>query len=1031
MRLDTNILSSIRRAKGFSRGVTILIVLALFALVAERSIYYLLLEGEVIQAENPLERLQQRAPHLARQIGLPAQPTAASLALPASINSNNSSVDFATTVHGVQTVLNTLQDRLDQRQSTQKIEIQLRQLQQQLLALDEQAMAEFDAIAQHIEDERLADVIQQRQQVAVATYQAAFNDLIAQLDSIAQASDLASKRQGVEVLQETLASYQFKRSQQPFDPNNLPTKSLQADPTNKPKLKPEEFTVAGLHNTPYIQLAVLGDFTFDKLADASNPAYLAQTIEITLSQTIKDKAAELNHDPVTIYHWVRNNIEWQPTWGAIQNADMTLDVKRGNAMDITSLTIALLRASQIPARYVHGTIDVPSETYKNWAGGFTNIRAAGEYASAGGIPTGVNVSGGEIISIRMEHIWAEAAIDYHPSRGTKNRDADSWLSMDPSFKQYDYLTGLDAVQISGIDPEQVVQDFIDSGQVNEQESWMTGLNPDILLNAQTQGQAALDNYVTTNLPNATVGDVIGGRKTIIQEYPVLPSSLPNRIIVNGARYDKLPGSLQQKISYSFGRDIFGDPLNATTFPWAQLNNERITLSFKPATAADEQVLQSLLPENVTDISQLPSSIPSYLVSVVPELKLNGEVVKTGSVMRLGEELDFTTQVKFAYQSLPPRVYKVAAGSYLNVNIIAGNVSPKKLQTLQDRLEQTNAILETNDPTQIAVLTDENLLGDMFYSGSLGYYAQLLSLSNILGLQQSAHYQLAAGNGTIGYEPKVNYFFGFPRAIETGVVVFDIPIVTIQGMNDGVKEKQKEFIIQTGVLASTLEYTTPEQMFADTNNLSGAISAVKALSKASAAGQRIYQVTQANQTTVLPNIHHDYATMAEIRAALDAGKEVITHTDAVSVPGWSGAGYIILDPNIGDGAYKISGGANGGVEQADPIISVETIQGMIGKSASTIIKDFAVGKLKKFVKNIVTELIKSVKTTAATGITNAQNCLTGEQGSNMLFAMEGLDEVGNISKAGRVAEIGSMLGYIFLLSFATHLARINRVSGDCG
>ena len=77
------------------------------------------------------------------------------------------------------------------------------------------------------------------------------------------------------------------------------------------------------------------------------------------------------------------------------------------------------------------------------------------------------------------------------------------------------------------------------------------------------------------------------------------------------------------------------------------------------------------------------------------------------------------------------------------------------------------------------------------------------------------------------------------------------------------------------------------------------------------GQRIYHITQANQATILPNIHHDPDTMDEIKNALNAGQEVITHTDAVSVPGWSGAGYIIIDPVTGDGAYKISGGGNGG------------------------------------------------------------------------------------------------------------------------
>jgi hypothetical protein len=90
----------------------------------------------------------------------------------------------------------------------------------------------------------------------------------------------------------------------------------------------------------------------------------------------------------------------------------------------------------------------------------------------------------------------------------------------------------------------------------------------------------------------------------------------------------------------------------------------------------------------------------------------------------------------------------------------------------------------------------------------------------------------------------------------------------------------------------------------------AISAVKALAKADQQGQKIYHITQANMATVLPNIHHDPLVMDEIKAALAVGKEVTTHTDAVSVPGWSCAGYIIMDPQTGIGAYKIGGGMNG-------------------------------------------------------------------------------------------------------------------------
>ncbi|MGR8934367.1 MAG: transglutaminase-like domain-containing protein, partial [Gammaproteobacteria bacterium] len=485
-----------------------------------------------------------------------------------------------------------------------------------------------------------------------------------------------------------------------------------------------------------LQLASLDDFTYNKLPAASNPAYLTESDEIVLSEAVKAKAAELQYDPVKIYHWVRNNIVWMPSWGGIQNADLTLSAQRGNAMDIAGLTIALLRASKIPARYVHGTIDVPADAFVNWAGGFATVQAASAYAANGGIPVANVLSGGKIAKVRIEHIWVEAAIDFHPSRGAKNKDADSWASLDPSFKQYEHQKGLDAVALSGIDPEQLAQSFVDSGTVNDSESWATGFNGQILQDAQTQAQQKLQDYVQNQMQNPTVGDVIGGAKTIIQEYPVLPSSLPNRIVAIGARYDKLPVSLQQHIRYSFGKDIEGYMIDPVDFPFAKVNNQKLTLSFKPATDADEQTLLSLLPDGeITDVSQLPSSIPSYLIRVIPELKLNGQVVKSGSAMKLGEEVPFVTGVSFAGRGevQSPRTYNVIAGSYLSVNAIAGNVSPNELNHLKTALEQTKTKLESQDQQQIAALTREELLGDLFRAGSLGYYAQLIGLSHVMGL----------------------------------------------------------------------------------------------------------------------------------------------------------------------------------------------------------------------------------------------------------------------------------------------------------
>ncbi len=76
------------------------------------------------------------------------------------------------------------------------------------------------------------------------------------------------------------------------------------------------------------------------------------------------------------------------------------------------------------------------------------------------------------------------------------------------------------------------------------------------------------------------------------------------------------------------------------------------------------------------------------------------------------------------------------------------------------------------------------------------------------------------------------------------------------------------------------------------------------------GKRSITLPPANQAQTLPNIHQDSLTLTEIQQGLNAGKEVIVHTDPIQVPGWTGAGYIIFDPEDGSGAYKITGGGNG-------------------------------------------------------------------------------------------------------------------------
>ncbi len=130
----------------------------------------------------------------------------------------------------------------------------------------------------------------------------------------------------------------------------------------------------------------------------------------------------------------------------------------------------------------------------------------------GGIPTEGVITGGKLASARREHIWVEAATDFEPSRGAVNKATDTWVQMDPSFKQYAFQTGLDIATVSTVVRQAVADNFINSGTINETEGWVSGFDPTILENAQARMRTESQTYLTSRPTPSTVGDVIAGRE---------------------------------------------------------------------------------------------------------------------------------------------------------------------------------------------------------------------------------------------------------------------------------------------------------------------------------------------------------------------------------------------------------------------------------------------------------------------------------------------------------------------------------------
>lgn len=163
-------------------------------------------------------------------------------------------------------------------------------------------------------------------------------------------------------------------------------------------------------------------------------------------------------------------------------------------------------------------------------------------------------------------------------------------------------------------------------------------------------------------------------------------------------------------------------------------------------------------------------------------------------------------------------------------------------------------------------------------------------------------------------------FGIVRSVSFPGVAMDVDRVQVQAAaKDNDKQKRIAFLRQTGAMGSAFEHAVPEKLFADPSKPANdpsqpqGVSAVKAIALAASQGQKVYTLNAQNQAyheALLAEITLDAETRVEIRNALMAGMEVTAHQAEITLNGWTGSGYIILDPETGAGAYKISGGRMG-------------------------------------------------------------------------------------------------------------------------
>ncbi len=706
-----------------------------------------------------------------------------------------------------------------------------------------------------------------------------------------------------------------------------------------------------------------------KAASAATAADTAFTPEAPDSPEIRQLAQKLERNPLKIYQWVHDHIHYTPTQGSVQGAADTLDKKAGNATDTASLLIALLRSSGIAARYVYGTVDIPLAQAQNWAGGLKTPEALQQILGQGGIANTLLVKGGQPVAIRMEHVWAEAFIQYHPGWGARHVPGqsvpDAWIPMDASFKQYTYSDGMDLQQAVPLDAAALISAAGQGAQVNEAEGWVQHLNTAALQGQLSAYQQRLKTYIDRqNGGQSTVGQVLGQRSAQIDPLPFFAATLPYEVKARSQSFGAIPDSLKARFRYAIYPDkqsavLEGSPILQFEADTASLAGKKLTLAWVAASDADQRAIEALIPQARPGQTLKPQDLPRGLpasISLKPQILVEGAVKAEGSALRAGSEpVGAGAFTQYGSRQWDETYDQLIAGQQTALGLSIQGISQAQMERLEARMEETKQTLEraqaAPDSQREQILkgiTGDMLTGDMLTATVWGYFASLQSQGLIAASQAQIVDAPALSYGLFHAQVEPQKIYGL---VSNGVrykgLNMDIGHVrSVRWVKDdnpssiinnkpgllynnktGAQNRWIAYNKAKGLFSSAMEHILPEDFWIDktrcrdSNNnphnqnyepCAEGISAVKALIIAQQQGQKIYTINRSNAQSSLAKLSLSNQISNEIRNAVNAGKEVTVHEKAINNFGWRGIGYTVVDPDTGTGAYIIEGAGNGAV-----------------------------------------------------------------------------------------------------------------------
>ena len=356
-----------------------------------------------------------------------------------------------------------------------------------------------------------------------------------------------------------------------------------------------------------------------------------------------------------------------------------------------------------------------------------------------------------------------------------NRYGDYWVAMDASFKQYDFTQGMDLQKNVAFDGETFVNDILNDAQYDENGSWISGLPEDKIKAKFEEYKQQVEEYVNTQNPEATVGDVLGISNIKVIEPRPLAAGLPYRLIAISDRFANIPDNMRVKFKYELKNK------QETIFnfekPTVELAGKKLALSFSPATPEDLDVLNSYLPkphEDGTPIepSELPTSLPGYLINVKAEFSVDGIAEFEGGSFVMGTELSNTMGIWDPTLQWTTSNNKPVAGEYHAIGLDLHGLSSKQIETFKAKLETTKKKIENNETYG---LTKHDVSGDRLYAAILSYFVKN-DLQNLIAANSSNIIQYRYPSYGV-FQTKIlsEYWYGEPQSVKLPSLQMDVDL----------------------------------------------------------------------------------------------------------------------------------------------------------------------------------------------------------------------------------------------------------------